>query len=84
MSLEKHGSTLLGRLLDNKAKYKANKEMNEKIINESCTCTGGYQVIGCTAYDSGKCIWHPNNDPYGLKNRHWVDGKFVKKENNGK
>lgn len=80
MSLLKHGSTWLGRMLDRKAKNKKEDELMDRIIDESCACTPSYQAIGCSAYKYGKCYWNPENDPYDLKNRHWVDGKFVKKE----
>lgn len=50
-----------------------------QLPKKDCLCTKGYQVIGCPAYDLGKCIWHPDNDPYDLKNREWVNGEFVKK-----
>lgn len=43
----------------------------------ACICFPGAQVIGCPAYDSGKCVWHPSNDPYELKHRKRVDGKFI-------
>lgn len=76
--LEKHGTTWLGRLFDKKVKAKELKKIDDECMN-ICTCSVNYQVIGCVAYDSKKCIWHPDNDPYGLKDRHWVDGQFVKK-----
>lgn len=76
--LETFGSTWLGRLFDRKVKATKQKQIDNECMN-ICTCSYSYQVIGCAAYPSGKCIWHPDNDPYDLKNRHWVNGKFVKK-----
>lgn len=76
--IEKYGTTWLGRLFDRKVKAAKQKQIDDECM-EICTCSTNHQVIGCTAYDSGKCIWHPANDPYGLKDREWVDGKFVKK-----
>ena len=48
--------------------------------NKSCICGSSFQSIGCPAYDNKTCIWHPINDPYGIKDREWVDGQFVKKK----
>lgn len=48
--------------------------------SKKCICEGSFQSIGCPAYDDKSCIWHPDNDPYGLKDREWVDGFFVKKK----
>jgi hypothetical protein len=36
---------------------------------DGCTCASGAQAIGCKAYDKGTCLWHPDNDPYGQKER---------------
>jgi len=65
---------LLKWILDKKI---APSELND---NKSCICGGSFQSIGCPAYDDKTCIWHPDNDPYGLKDREWVDGQFVKKK----
>ena len=73
--LEKYGSTFLGRLLDKKAKERKLEKEMDKIADETCTCSPGYQVIGCSAYKHKTCIWHPDNDPYDLKNREWVRGQ---------
>ncbi len=48
--------------------------------SKKCICGGSFQAIGCPAYDDKSCVWHPDNDPYGLKDREWVDGSFVKKK----
>lgn len=76
--LEQFGSTFLGRLLDQKAKRKKKSADLQSMIND-CICTGSGQAIGCPAYPEKNCIWHPENDPYDQKNRHWINGQFVKK-----
>lgn len=40
-----------------------------------CICHPNFQAYGCPAGE--KCIWHPSNDPYGLKHKERIDGKFV-------
>lgn len=54
------------------------KKKSEPIVEQNstdCICHPNIQAYCCPAGE--KCIWHPSNDPYGLKHRKWVYGKFV-------
>ena len=81
--LEKFGSTWLGRMLDKKAKRKKEESLINSMIDD-CICNGFGQAIGCPAYPKKTCIWYPDNDPYNLKNREWVNGNFIEKSNTTK
>ena len=45
-----------------------------QFVSDKCICSSRHRVVGCPAYATGECYWHPQNASDDSNDYYWSCG----------